>query len=296
VGAGYLHRNVNAADPETWVLRSAPLQEQWKGHWEAIIAGKVLTSPVVVFAGLGTPISVLIETTSLIRKALPQATKFFQVDPGEESESKVFATLKLDQSHYIQQKWGDFMNDLAQRLVGEQVSQLDAAMKRKIQDDKLPPEDTTAIQKRLSTIGLVNLGKARSNWLLHEKPYYPDDDTARAQVADLILAAHMIARITNAELRIADDSLVEFHREGRVSAFYVLASGRDHRGKPQWRRESNTNEASIAPDRCPHSGRWSAEQQIRGLATASESRQRISTDKLGANRMATRKAPETLRG
>jgi len=28
----YLHRNANA-DPESWVLRTASLQEEWKGHW-----------------------------------------------------------------------------------------------------------------------------------------------------------------------------------------------------------------------------------------------------------------------
>jgi hypothetical protein len=226
----YLHRNVNAADPEAWVLRSAALKDEWKGHWEPIITGKVLTSPVVVFAGLGTPISVLIETAALIRAALPKAT-FFQVDPGKREESKVFPTLKIGDANYIQLKWGDFMHELAHRLVNEHVAQLVVAMTRKTKDDKLPAENTAAVQNRLVTIGLVSLGKARARWLLHEKPYCPDDDIGRAQVADLLLAAHMVARVANAELKIADDGLVEFHRDGRVSAVYVLASGRGHRGK-----------------------------------------------------------------
>src|SRR5688500_9875396 len=81
----YLHRNVNDAYPDTWVLRAAALLDEWKGHWEPIIAGRVLIAPLVVFAGLGTPISVLIETTALIRTAIPNAT-FFQVDPGAKEE------------------------------------------------------------------------------------------------------------------------------------------------------------------------------------------------------------------
>jgi len=47
----YLHRNANAADMESWVLRTAALNVEWKGHWEQIIATRVLAAPFVVFAG-----------------------------------------------------------------------------------------------------------------------------------------------------------------------------------------------------------------------------------------------------
>ncbi|HSL69598.1 MAG TPA: hypothetical protein VK864_05110, partial [Longimicrobiales bacterium] len=53
--------NVNAADPELWVLRTATLATEWQGRWEPIIANRVLAAPVVVFAGLGTPVAVLID-------------------------------------------------------------------------------------------------------------------------------------------------------------------------------------------------------------------------------------------
>ncbi|NOT02175.1 MAG: hypothetical protein HOP29_16315 [Phycisphaerales bacterium] len=227
----YLHRNVNASDPETWVLRSAALETEWKGHWQSIIAGSVLASPIVVFAGLGTPISVLVETTSLIRAALPAATKYFQVDPSEKEKSKVFVALKIDDAAYLQKPWCEFMEELSKRFVSECIALLDAAMHKKVRDDRLTAEDTTALLIRLSTLGLVSLGKARAQWLLHEKPYCPDDDTGRAQLADLFLAARLIARVAHADLQIADDGLVEFHRDGRVVAVYALVSGRGHRGK-----------------------------------------------------------------
>jgi hypothetical protein len=51
----YLHRNANAADPETWVLRSVTLDTDWKSKWEEVVAAMVLATPVVVFAGLGSP-------------------------------------------------------------------------------------------------------------------------------------------------------------------------------------------------------------------------------------------------
>lgn len=51
----YLHRNVNAANPEDWVLRTVDLQANWKNGWEKVVAGRVLSTPVVLFAGLGSP-------------------------------------------------------------------------------------------------------------------------------------------------------------------------------------------------------------------------------------------------
>ena len=71
----YLHRNANAVDPELWILRTSALNVEWKGQWEPIVATKVLAAPVVVFAGLGTPVAVLIESTKLLRNALPRDHK-----------------------------------------------------------------------------------------------------------------------------------------------------------------------------------------------------------------------------
>jgi len=97
----YLHRNVNAADPEQWVLRTDALREEWRGNWEQIIATSVLKSPIVVFAGLGSPIGVLIESVKLLRNALPHATTLYMADPGERASSKLFAEFGLETSAYI---------------------------------------------------------------------------------------------------------------------------------------------------------------------------------------------------
>jgi|SRR5438034_2307233 len=139
----YLHRNANAADPELWVLRTSALNVEWKGHWEPIIATKVLAAPVVVFAGLGTPVAVLIESTKLLRNALPGTTKLYQADPGNIADSKFFQALSLDPAVYIQCGWGQLMEALSQRLLKEQITQLEKAVERKIREDNLTTEDIT---------------------------------------------------------------------------------------------------------------------------------------------------------
>src|SRR5439155_26646496 len=76
------------------------------------------------------------------------------------------------------------------------------------------------------------LGAARASWLLHDHPYRSDHDIERWLIADLLLALAMIIRISGASVTVADDGLVEFRRDSRVMAVYLLASGRGARGRP----------------------------------------------------------------
>src|SRR5207247_10825618 len=66
----YLHRNVDA-EPDNWVLRTAALNQEWRGQWAHFIAERVLASPVTVFAGLGTRVAVLIESVGRLRRMIP---------------------------------------------------------------------------------------------------------------------------------------------------------------------------------------------------------------------------------
>jgi hypothetical protein len=227
----YLHRNVNAADPNLWVLRSVALQQEWIGHWESIITTKVLTAPVVVFAGLGTPVRVLIESSQLLRRALPAATKLFQVDPANMADSAFFEALNLSPADYIRGRWGEFMVALSTRLVKEQMAQLEQAVRQKVQDDNLPSENVAGLITRLQGMGLIALGKLRASWLLHDKPYCPAEVGALGLIADLLLALGLISRVSGTDALIVEDGLVEFHRGGRSLATYVVASGRGHRGR-----------------------------------------------------------------
>lgn len=227
----YLHRNVNAADPESWVLRTATLRNEWKGHWEQIIANRVLSAPVVVFAGLGTPVAVLLESTRLLRQALPGTTRLYQADPGERTESKFFGELGIDPAAYLRCGWGELMDEFSQRLSLEHVARLREAVAREVQEDGLPDEDIACFVERLQSVGLVKLGKLRACWLLHDKPYCPVDDAVSGLLGDLVLALAMVARVSDALPVIADDGIVEFHRDGRIVSAYLIASGRGHRGR-----------------------------------------------------------------
>lgn len=227
----YLHGNVNAVDPETWVLRTAALQTEWRGTWQSVVAAKVLSTPVIVFAGLGSPADVLIESTKLIQSAIPNTNKTYQVDPGDHTKSPFFTALALDPSCYIKATWCDFMDALSQRLVVEQTSRLKAVAAAMVQRDHLAPEDLTALLTRLHDIGLLKLGSLRACWLLHEKPYYPDDPLARELIADLLLAAAMVARVAGATAILFEDGIVEFRRGDRTVATHVFVSGRGSRGR-----------------------------------------------------------------
>jgi hypothetical protein len=227
----YLHRNANAADPELWVLRTPALNVEWKGHWEPIIATRVLTAPVVVFAGLGTPVAVLIESTKLIRNAMPGTTQIYQADPGNIDGSKFFQALALEPAMYIQCGWGQLMEGLSKRLSKEQIAQLKEAAERKIQEDKLTHEDIAGLLGALQTLGIVKFGELRADWLLHDKPYYPFVASNPGLLADLLLALATMARVSEAEAVILDDGSVEFRRDGRVVASFVMASGCGYRGR-----------------------------------------------------------------
>lgn len=227
----YLHRNVTADDPETWILRTETLRTEWRGRWQSIVAAKVLSTPIVVFAGLGSPADVLIESTKLIQNAIPNGNKTYQVDPIDYNKSEFFKALALDPSAFIPASWCDFMAALSQRLVVDHTNKLRAAAVTMVERDQLTPEDITALLKRIEDIGLLHLGRLRASWLLHEKPYYPDDPLARELIADLLLAAAMVARVAGATAILFEDGIVEFRRGDRTVATHVFVSGRGSRSR-----------------------------------------------------------------
>jgi len=227
----YLHRNANAADPEKWVLRTAALDTEWKGKWEQVVAAMVLATPVVVFAGLGSPANVLVQSTKLIRKAIPNGSKAYQVDPGDPDKSEFFKALALAPDAFVRKSWCEFMEELSQRLVVEHTSQLKAAAEAMVQREKLHAEDLTTLLARLQSIGLLNVGRLRANWLLHKPEYCAEESLARELLADLLLAAALIARVTDTQAVLFEDGVVEFRRGDRTVATHVLASGLGTRGR-----------------------------------------------------------------
>ncbi len=226
----YLHQSANT-DPEEWVLRTAALNESWNTTWKGIIATRVLATPVVVFVGLGTPVKVLIESAKLLREALRGTTRLYQVDPAAIADSAFFRALELDAAAYIRRGWSSFMEELSQRLLAEQLAELEQAINLKVQEDRLQPENVTDLLVRLGVLGLIEFGKLRAYWLLHDKPYCCVALGPLGLFADLFLALAMITRVSGADAVLANDGVVEFHRDGRVVAAYLIASGRGFRAR-----------------------------------------------------------------
>lgn len=65
----YLHHDINFTADDL-ILRSAALDEEWKGKWEEVVAQSVIGAPATVFVGLGSPVGVLAETTQRVVKSL----------------------------------------------------------------------------------------------------------------------------------------------------------------------------------------------------------------------------------
>ena len=205
----YLHRDINA-DPNDLILRQESLESAWRDRWEQIVTQRVVAGSVTVFAGLGSPASVLIETTKRILQGLGSGASVYVVDPAERENSAFFAALELDPESYIQLGWGDLMLRLASRLVEEQRAELEHKGQALIHDLDLYEEDVTGVCQRLAALGLVNLGVLRAAWLLRDHPYEHHQPAHLPLIADLIVAIAMIERLTASTAAFRSEGIVEF--------------------------------------------------------------------------------------
>lgn len=64
----HLHGDADSP-PDSWILRTIQLDVAWVDGWQELVATRIITLPVVVFAGLGSPAAVLVESVSRIRVA-----------------------------------------------------------------------------------------------------------------------------------------------------------------------------------------------------------------------------------
>ena len=222
----YLHRNANEPDSEQWILRTGDLESNWKNSWEHIVAGKVLSTPVVIFVGLGSRAAVLTESVKMIRKAIPDRNRSYLVDPGTEEQSEFFAALNLDPSGFIQRPWCGFMGELSNRLVLAQTRELEGAAKLLVARENLAAEDIDGLLARFQDMGLLDIGSLRAKWLMEEARYASDEPNSRELVADLLLAAATFARTTGTIAFPFMDGVVEFRKDDRIVDCRVFISGK----------------------------------------------------------------------
>lgn len=221
----YLHRNVNETDPEKWILRVEALAEEWQGNWEEAISQRVLTTPVVVFAGLGSPAAVLTDTVSRVREAIdPSQHLAYLVDPGESTQFE--AALGLSPEAHIRMGWNQFMGLMAERVVAELSAALAAAGEELCTAHGWSDEAAfvSDLCDRLHGLGLVTTGRVKAKWLLGRNAYARDDDR-RALVADLLLAIGIVERAVGREARFLPEGLVEFPQPAGQAAVFLPVSG-----------------------------------------------------------------------
>lgn len=196
----YLHRSAES-DPETWVLRKADLDDAWRGGWEAMIAAGVLYAPVTLFAGLGSPAAVLTET---VRHLAGLGSRYFLADPfgGGAFEQALSDHLTA----ILRVGWVELMKTLSLRAAAAQAKQLEMDARDRARTLGVAHDLVEQVCAVLGEIGLVQLGRLRSAWLLHNKPFCPRQDGPQsAHLADLLLALSAAMGTLEADLDIAED-------------------------------------------------------------------------------------------
>jgi hypothetical protein len=227
----YLHRNANEANEEKWVLRAEVIDDAWKGEWEEVIAQRVLSSPVVVFAGLGSPAAVLTESVKWIRGSLKNdAHKAYVVDPSDNSPFK--DALALPEEAHIQMTWCTFMRCLADRLTIEQGGALAEACRVLCSENGWSDEvdGIDDLCRLFFGQGLLGSGQQRATWLLHDRKYLSDGEHVCGLVAYLLLGLGLAQRRCDVTLNIRHDGVVEMRRDGTIagSCLPVSAEGTKH--------------------------------------------------------------------
>ena len=227
----FLHRDIDSP-PDEIVLRTKILEEAWSGGWEEVITQRVVTSPVVVFVGLGSPAAVLFETTKRIIEAVgAQQVKVYVVDPSPYESSRFANEFQIPQEDYLRTGWSDFMRSLGQRVATEQGASIARDCSELSENLGIELEGLADLCRRLSNIGLLGLGRLRSKWMLDSAAYLPGQDGPSLRLfSSLILGVKMVENSTDRQAEFREDGLVDFSRDG-YSVRALVCSGGGWRNK-----------------------------------------------------------------
>lgn len=226
----YLHRNVEL-DGESWVLTSESLESAWKDAWEQLIANMVTTTPITVFAGMGSSCGVLRQSIERLRTALDGHVSVFLADPGDPDWSNFATEMNLNGNDYIQTGWVDFMRALSTRLAEEHSNHIAAACSVMTTREGWTQEDLSSLRSKLKSLGLVGLGKLRASWLLDDRPYCCHEGTIEELLADILLALALIERTAGVSIQLHSDRIVEITTGSNQRLSFLVFSGK---GSLRW--------------------------------------------------------------
>jgi hypothetical protein len=113
-----------------------PLPTLFMRNWEDIITQVMLTSPIVLFAGLGSPSAALLETTRRIKNCLDGITTY-QADPLPAMDNAFFQALGLSEKSFIQLGWNDLMTLLGKRVASEHLNNVQDICNTQIRNEMM---------------------------------------------------------------------------------------------------------------------------------------------------------------
>ena len=117
---------------------------------------------MTVFVGLGSPASVLVDTTKRILAAIDGKASVYVVDPIAYEDSGFASALGVASDAYLRMGWSQFMQALSRRLVAEHQAAIEQDCHKLISENSYEAEDVADICRRLTEIGLVRLGRLRA--------------------------------------------------------------------------------------------------------------------------------------
>ena len=204
----YLHGKADSAS-EDWILLKSEIEEAWQDTWMDLVTTRVSTTPFLIFVGLGSPTVILTESVNRVRQIGLGAPQFYLVDP--DNTSPFAHDLSLPERNVMNLTWCEFMALLAKRVVRECCEEIRRAAKSlcvtqgwTIEDGRF--EDLVA---SLKEAGLRTLGMLRAVWLCKPVPYHPDSESARAPMAQLLLAFGKVLADTRHDFTAVSDGRIQ---------------------------------------------------------------------------------------
>ena len=221
----YLHRDIDS-DPDSVILRTKDLEKAWCGSWGQVIAQRILAGPVIVFVGLGSPTSVLVDTTKRILAATGGRSSVYVVDPTAYEESYFARELEIPSDAYLCMGWGEFMRVLSRRVVAEHGAAIERDCRELIRYHNYEEQEVSDLCRRLTEIGIVRLGQLRAAWMFDPSSYLPHEPGISLRLfSGLFLGVRMVEKLSGRQASFRDDGVVEFCQDRHV-ARVMVCSGR----------------------------------------------------------------------
>ena len=244
----YLHGDIDG-DPDSVILRTVDLETEWRGGWGQIITQRALAGPVTVFIGLGSPASVLVDTTRRISAAIDGKASVYVVDPMAHEDSGFAKALGITSEAYLCMGWGEFMRSLSLRVAAEHGADIEQDCRDLVRENNHEEEDVSGLCRRLTDMGLVRLGQLRAAWMLDTNPYLPHEPGIALRLfSALVLGVRIVEKLIDCQASFLEDGLVEFRQDSRVTRVTVC-SGRGSMDYARIEAELSSRRGTVAEPR-----------------------------------------------